>query len=635
MNKITFLVMLLLSGSFYLCAASDPFYPVFTIPDSLMANANEVVREELTEFKIESLRAGTFSYRKVVTILNNESRAQVTAVFYDKDSRIRKFQANLYDAFGNLVRKIDKDEIKDYSAVADFSIYQDDRVQVLDIRHSQYPYTIEVEYDMRLEGSRYCNYPNWDIQEFGTAVESSRFIIDLPAGMKFHYQALNLDLKPKRLQERGRDIFIWEATQLKALRTESRMPPGTQILPQLITSPDIFQWDKYQGSMASWDAYGKFMSDLFKDRDRLPEETAATIRKLVADTADPREKIQRLYRYMQENMRYVSVQLGIGGWQPFDATYVSEKRYGDCKALSNYMKSMLLEVGIPAYPALIYNGDLAYEVQPDFTTPRFNHMILYVPGEDLWLECTSSTFPPGYIGQSNSNRNALLVTPDGGHLQKTPVYNLDDNVEAHWALIDLNEEGEAVIQVNSHYSGADHELYRSLKNQLPEDEQRKWLIKQQETSGFSLKDYSLSYAPDRPESKLEYSAAIGHFAQKAGKRLFVPVRPISPAISIPPKNEHRRYPIFFSRDYCERDTVILRFPEGYQLESKPELKQQLDTGFGKYQSTIELDEGELTFTRELCIHAGQLPPEQYEEYREFYKAVAKADGAQLVLKKVD
>jgi transglutaminase-like putative cysteine protease len=635
MNKITFLVIALLAGSLSLRAASDPFYPVFVIPDSLMANANEVVREEITEFKVESLRAGTFTYRKVVTILNGDSRAQMTAVFYDKDSRIRRFQANLYDALGNLIRKIDKDEIKDYSAVADFSIYQDDRVQVLDIRHSHYPYTVEVEYEMRLEGSRYCNYPIWDIQEFGTSVEKSRFIIDLPAGMKFHYQAVNLDIEPRQVKDGNRDVFTWEVARLKALRTESRMPPGTQFLPRLITSPDAFQWDKYQGSMASWEAYGKFMGQLFKDRDQLPEETAATIRQLVADTDDIQEKIQRLYRFMQENMRYVSVQLGIGGWQPFDAAYVSEKRYGDCKALSNFMKSMLQEVGITAYPALIYNGDLAYEVQPDFTTPRFNHMILYVPDEDLWLECTSSTFPPGYIGQSNSNRNALLVTPEGGHLQKTPIYGEEDNVEAHWALVDIKAEGEAEIQVKSHYKGADHELYRSLKNQLPDEEQRKWLIKQQATSGFSLKDYSLSYRTDRPESDLAYSAAIGHFAQKAGKRLFVPIKPISPAVSIPPKNEHRRYPIFFSRDYCERDTVVLRFPEGYQLESKPGLQQELDAGFGQYQSTIELDEGQVTFTRELRIRAGQLPPEVYEDYREFYKAIAKADGTQLVLRKVE
>lgn len=633
MNKIIFLVMLLLTGSPLFLIGSDPFFPVVTIPDSLLTNANEVIREEITEFKVESVRAGSFAYRKVVTILNEDSRAQVTAVFYDKESRIRKFQANLYNEAGELIRKIDKDEIKDYSAVADFSIYQDDRVQVLEIRHSQYPYTIEVEYEMRLEGSHFCNYPRWDIQEFGTAVEYARFTIDLPAGMKFHHQVLNLELEPKHVNDKNREIFTWEVSQLKALRTESRMPPGTQILPMLITSPDVFQWGKYQGSMASWEAYGKFMGELFAERDQLPEAEATAIRQLVAEVNDPQEKIQRLYRYMQENMRYVSVQLGIGGWQPFDASYVSDKRYGDCKALSNYMKAILKEVGIAAYPALIYNGDLRYEVQPDFTTPRFNHMILYVPDEDMWLECTSSTFPPGYIGQSNSNRNALLITPTGGHLQKTPLYDLEDNLEAHWALIDLHATGEADLKIDSRYSGADHELYRSLKNQLPEEEQRKWLLKQQESAGFKLKDFTLNTAPDQPESRLEYTASIGHFAQKAGKRLFVPIKPISPAVSIPPRNDHRRYPIFFSRDYCERDTIVLRFPEGYQLESKPALQQELTADFGQYRYSMELDEGQITYFRELRIQAGQLPPEQYEEYREFYKAVAKADGAQLVLKK--
>lgn len=609
------------------------FYPVSFIPADLLANANEVVREEVTEFKVESLQSGTYTYRKVVTILNGDSNANREVVFYDRDSRIRRFTAHLYDAAGVLVRKIDKDEIKDYSAVADFSIYQDDRVQVLEIRHSQYPYTVEVEYEMRVAGHRYCNYPTWQIQRFGTAVEKAKLVLDLPAGMKFHQQIRNIDLEAQRVPEKNREIYTWEVSRLKALRPESYLPPQAEILPMVITAPDRFQWEKYEGSMADWEAYGHFMGDLFAGRDELPEAAAETVRKLVVDTDDPLEKVDRLYRYLQDNMRYVSVQLGIGGWQPFDAAYVDEKRYGDCKALSNYMKAMLKEAGIKAYPALIYNGDAEYEVQEDFMVPRFNHMILYVPGEDLWLECTSNSYPPGYIGQRNSNRNAMLITEQGGKLHRTPVFEATDNTEAHRATVQLDENGGAAIQVVSHYTGADHEIFRSLQGQLSLDDQKKWLLKQQDNAGFSLQDYRLYCDRDLPQSQLDYSAQVVHYAQKAGKRLFLPIRAISPKLNIPPGNDNRLYPVDISRSYTERDTIVIDFPKGYILESVPDTDQTVEADFGKYCYRLQLEANRLTYIRELSIRACRLPADRYTHFRDFYRTVVKADGMQVVLKK--
>ncbi|PHN05487.1 DUF3857 domain-containing transglutaminase family protein [Flavilitoribacter nigricans] len=616
-----------------LTAQADLFYPISQIPDSLLTYANEVVREELTEFRVESLHSGSLTYRKVVSVLNDKSDAHREVVFYDEDSKIRRFKANLYDALGNLVRKIDKDEIKDYSAVADFSIYQDDRMQVLEIRHSQYPYTVEVEYEMRVAGHRYCTYPTWYIQQFGTAVEHGKLVLDLPAGMAFHQQILNIDLEARRVADKNREIYTWEVEQLKALRPESYLPPRTQILPVVITSPDNFQWGKYEGSMASWEAYGHFMGNLFDGRDELPEAAVTEIRDLAAGAGSSVEKVQRLYRYLQENMRYVSVQLGIGGWQPFDAAYVNEKRYGDCKALSNYMKAVLSVAGVEAYPALIYNGDADYEVQEDFTVPRFNHMILYVPGDDLWLECTSNSYPPGYIGQRNSDRNALLITPQGGALKRTPVLMPEDNIEAHRATVQLSENGQASLEVSSHFYGADHEIFRSLQHQLSLEDQKKWLLRQQDDAGFSLQEYQLDCDKDRPRSQLAYSAQVAHYAQKAGKRLFVPIKSISPALSIPPNNDHRLYPVDISRSYTERDTVAISFPEGYTVESAPEPEVNVTADFGSYRHSLQIEGDRLVYIRELTIKACRLPADRYAHFRDFYKKVVKADGAQMVLKK--
>jgi len=82
---------------------------------------------------------------------------------------------------------------------------------------------------------------------------------------------------------------------------------------------------------------------------------------------------------MQDHTRYISIQLGIGGWQPFDAAFVQEHGYGDCKALSNYMVALLKTAGITAYSVLIRPGDYRYTFNESFPSNQFTHVIVCVP----------------------------------------------------------------------------------------------------------------------------------------------------------------------------------------------------------------------------------------------------------------
>ncbi|NJL74106.1 MAG: transglutaminase domain-containing protein [Saprospiraceae bacterium] len=180
-----------------------------------------------------------------------------------------------------------------------------------------------------------------------------------------------------------------------------------------------------------------------------------TIKSLTAQASSEEEKVAILYRYMQQNMRYVSVKLGIGGWQTFDATYVEQNKYGDCKALSNFMKAMLKVIDIPAYTVLVYAGEsrLPYEVEEDFSFPRFNHVILHIPKLNYWLECTNPINPPNYLGSFTSDRNVLLVTEEGGKLIRTPRISNDLNRKISATEIHLETTGAATIKNSIQYGG--------------------------------------------------------------------------------------------------------------------------------------------------------------------------------------
>jgi ADP-heptose:LPS heptosyltransferase len=149
----------------------------------------------------------------------------------------------------------------------------------------------------------------------------------------------------------------------------------------------------YKGSMNTWDDYARFYGSLQKGRDVLPEETKQKVHELTKGIQDPATIVSVLYNYLQQNTHYVGIQLGIGGWQTYDASYVATKIWR-LRALSNFMIALLKEAGIQGHAIVIFGGPERKKFVTDFTHDPFNHIICCVPlGRDtIWLECTRSVF---------------------------------------------------------------------------------------------------------------------------------------------------------------------------------------------------------------------------------------------------
>ncbi len=607
-------------------------YSIANMPAELL-KSNAVVRNHTIDYTIKSPAKARRYERRAVTIFNDESDLNKLVVPYDKFNKVESITAKLYDAKGKLIRKISKKEIKDYSAISSFSIYEDDRVKYLEVNHAQYPYTVEFEYEINRNGI--MSHPVWYPQsDYGIAVQQGSYRITAPKDADIRYQVQNFDPKLEQTTEGENTIYHWQIKNLPPMREEYYTSNQRDIFPVIKIAPTAFSMDGHSGDMSTWASFGKFIYDINKGRGIPSEKTHQIVQSLTKDLTTDEEKIAALYNYLQKNNRYVSVQLGIGGWQSFDTEYVEKNKYGDCKALSYYMKAMLDAADIETYPALIYNKNKPLKIDENFAVNAFNHMILYVPGDEpTWLECTSTFNTPGYIGYSNENRKALLITPEGGRLADTPYTTSENNVGDAKINVKLRDDGAATIQVRSTKTGALQRELRYNKNTLSEEKQKEELQEAlEELPRFTIDSYEIKLADNKPKCEFNYDLSVRKLATVQGSRIFINPNVIHQSRFVPDREEKREQNIVRYNAYTQKDQVIIDLPAGYIAESLPE-STDIQSDFGSYKMTCEISANQLIYNRVYEVNAYNLPPDRYQDMFDFFNQVKKSDKAKAVLVK--
>ena len=298
------------------------------------------------------------------------------------------------------------------------------------------------------------------------------------------------------------------------------------------------------------------------------------------------------------------------------------------------MKSLLEIVEIPSDWVVIYRGNEGrQEVDENFVNPTFaNHMILYVPSEDMWLECTSKNYPANYIGGDNHDRPVLLINEKGGTLSRTPKYGLGENKSITRANINLNEKGGAVIKKQTTYHGPGHDVYRYLKD-YPKDDVEKYIIQNTTLPALTLDKFAIETKEDKPVAVVDFNITVPRYASKAGKRVFVPINNLNPFTEVPASEENRINPVKIENDYHEKDEYIFDLPEGYKVESVPEEKTLLESEYGKFSLDLKVTDKTVTVSRNLEIYAVEIPAADYNKLRDFYKKIAQIDATKMVLVK--
>lgn len=613
--------------------AAEGIYSIATIAPQLKEKAHAIVRIHETTFTVKTINEATKKVRYAITIMDEKAKDHATLhVGYDKLIQVNYIKGVLYDALGNPVSKLKKSEIQDVSSISDFSLFEDDRMKVAAFTRVQYPYTVEFEYEITSKNLLF--YPRWVPQySLNLAIEKATFTVVMPNNLALRHMQVNLSAPVKMSPVSDTKTYFWEISNLPAKEREAFSPGLAALVPVVYTAPTEFEVEGYKGDMSTWEGLGKWHHQLNAGRDELPEELKNRIKQLTANESDPYKKAKKVYEYLQGNTRYVSIQLGIGGWQPFEAKVVANKGYGDCKALSNYTQAMLKAVGIESFYASIKAGDDEPDILTDFPSSQFNHVVLCVPfpKDTLWLECTSQTNAFGYMGSFTGDRHALAITPTGGKLIKTPVYKSGDNLQNRKAEVFIDLQCDAMATIQNVYTGLQQEDISQVMHAYGLEDQKKWLYKQIKIPSFEITKFAFTQQKERiPVVTESISLAIRKCASKSGTRIFLTPNLLSAWTHVPQQTENRQTDVVIRSGFIDTDTITYHLPEGYQVEYLPE-QVSIDSKFGSYKASVKEDNGKLVYTRKVTMDKKTLPNSTYPELVDFLKKVVKADKMQVVL----
>ena len=631
--------LMIFSGLIFLfqltALARDGEYAVSKISPLLLKNANVVLRLEEMRFEINSTKETILKNHYVITILNEKGDNWAEfSDYYDRYREIESVEGILYDANGKQLKKIKKKDTEDLSGVSGGTLMADDRIKRHNFYYKVYPYTIE--YDIEIKNKSTLFFPMWSPQGGeGLSVETSKISMVFPVNYQVRYKAFNYAGDAVASQEKNAKVLTWSAKNMPAIVKESFSPLWHELTTVIVFAPTDFQIDDYKGSMVNWQDFGKFVYSLKQGREQLPDNIKQTVHEIGDGIRNPKEKIARLYEYMQKNTRYISIQLGIGGWQPFDAKEVATKRYGDCKALTNYMYSILKEAGIASYYSLVRAGKYANYITADFPSQQFNHVILCVPlqKDTMWLECTSQTMQAGYLGDFTSDRPALLIDENGGKLVRTPKYGMKENLQVRNIKAILQDNGTLNVNADSRYSGLQQDDIHGLINGLSKDKVKEYLQDQLDFSTYDINEFNYKEQKSSlPAINESLNITVSNYATITGKRLFIVPNIMTRSGRKLSQDSVRKYDIQLGSEYKDLDSVEIELPKGYTPETMPQ-DVSISNKFGKYSSSVKVKDNKLYYYRSVEQNSGRFPAKDYKDLVEYYGAVYKADRNKVVLVK--
>lgn len=630
MMKILFLGALSTASLYF-----AQIYPVSSIPENLKKNANAVIRKDLTTVQINKIDEIKYQYNTVTTVLNKDgSEKAIAYIPYDKARSISDVKVIIYDEFGKKIKSYSKSDFSDFANNTQGVFYSDNRVMVLLYNSVQYPYTIDFSYQSEDKNTIFI--PDFlPFYSTNTSLEESQMKIVNTSGIDLRTKVYPSKYNYASVIEGGTgNEKTYSYKNVPAIDDVSMIPEPVKILPKVSFALKKFNLAGKQGTLNNWTDFGTWYYN------NLIEPAAVSTPEIKAEVAalqlqgSVEEKVKKIYQYMQTKTRYIYVGLGIGGWLPMMPDEVHKKGYGDCKGLTNYMKTLLNEAGIPSYYCVINSGPSQVSFDPDFPKMGGNHAILMIPTENgnIWLENTSQQIAFNHLGSSTTDRNVLSVKKNGIELINTPTYSADQNREKQNLKIKIGEDNSITGEGNFFYTGNQYDYNLGLANLNPK-EKNDAIKKRFDVLNFEKVEMK-NFVNDKDKAVITYDLDFKthNYCKNAGNSLIFRAIPIS-SDGVYKTDENRELPFEVRQSFEDEYEISFIIPKGYKTDETPD-DVNINSEFGNYKLSFVKNDDGIKVTRKMLINKGTFPKERYNDYVGFRKKIINMDNSKILITKI-
>ncbi len=523
------------------------------------AGADILYTYSYTEF----FNDGTSVTRNIerIKIFNERGRhfASKTISYREHYQQAKIFFANTIKPNGQVI-PVDRKDIHDSSEYAGYEFYTDIKQKSFTMPAVEDGCIIEYAYEIKnlklvlpfdFFATFYCQnfYP----------MEEDIMEIVLPPDIELKYKKFNTNLTPQIISKENKKTYIFTNSKQKEIIPEPRMPS----LRDRNTFPQLTVW-----TLKNWETISRWYINLVQEQMKSDNELTSFTRQLVGDKNTQEEKINAIFNFVSQKIRYVAVLLGPYTHKPHAAYEIFQKRYGDCKDKTILLLTMLKIAGIEGQPALVP----AYSEYFDESVPSleaFNHIIAVIPSGDkyFWLDATNETAAYNSVPFFRP-ANVFIINTDGSYkFIKTP--GLDNIKDSSYTEIKykIDNEGDADLNCTYTYSGKAAESIRYLYKYSPPEQRKKYF----EGRGISVKELHLSNLTDTQEPfVIKLKGSMKNLAQKPDKNLMVlsNIIQLDSYRDITAANE-RKYPIVVRSSYQSKENYSYVFPTGFKIKKLP------------------------------------------------------------------
>lgn len=622
-------------------AAADklPTYPADTKAVQLLDDSQIIVKEN---GDIEE------HHREVYRILRPEGieRYSFVSVGYGPNSKITLFKAWTITPSGQEIEVPDKDLME--ASLTTFEVYNDDKAKAARFPSAAVGSVVGYEY---VQEERPFNYDQqWDFQKT-IPMHRVRLILQLPQGWEF--TALWANMPEQKPQTLGPNQYSWDVADSPAIEVEPEMPPFNMVGGHVFLK--FYPRDPALRAKAfdSWQDIGEWAWSLEEPMKASSPSIHAKVADLTAGKSSTLDKIRAISEYVQRQIRYAAINIGIGGWQPHAATDVFSHQYGDCKDKATLFSAMLGEIGVESYDVTI--NTQRGVTDPKYPSNQFDHMIsaiklpedvpdttLYAVVKDpklgrlLFFDPTNPYVPLGYLPTYEQDSYGLVFGPQGSALIHTPTLPPATNRLLRTAQLTIGATGNLIGEFHELSWGAPAQEEREHYDEADGSDRAKLI---ENFLGHFLDNFVLTNARignlDLYDQNfvLDYQVMVNNYAKSAGDLMIVRPRVLGEKSWDILSAKERKYPIEFRDGTTRQDDVFdFTLPDGYTVDELPD-PVKAECPYGKYQSHVEVKGKTLEYTRTYEIDDIVVPASNLPQVRDFFREIAADERSSIVLKK--